>query len=148
MAVATMRGVRRPLDLYVALSKRPGLAANPRTWHPSFPAATSRGTREGARYGQKQAPAYRADPRMAALGAVLRVARAGALRADPTPGAFRHLRGTAGCAGWHVGRHALPEARPLRGGRNAEPLRRPGRQAQEAAPRRQAPRRGPEGRVP
>src|SRR5829696_8637440 len=149
MAVAALRGIRGLLRSHGSSPEwATGLAANPRPWHASLPAASPRGTREGARYGHKQARRRRTYPRLAAPAAALRVARAGALRADPPPGALRRLCGRKGRGGGSLRQYALPEARPLRGGRYGVPLRRAGRQAQEAAARRQAPHRRPQGRVP
>src|SRR5215203_5657662 len=114
MAVAALRGIRGLLRSHGSSPGRAtGLAANPRAWHASLPAATPRGTREGARYGHKQARGRRTDPRLAAPAAPLRVARAGALRGDPPPGALRRFGGGAGRGGGNVEEHALPQAGPL-----------------------------------
>src|SRR3712207_2726678 len=72
MAVATLRGIQSVGGPAVALSNRLGLAANRRAWHDSLPAASPRGTREGARYGHKQARGRRTDARLVAPAAPIR----------------------------------------------------------------------------
>ena len=71
--------------------------------------------------GCEQTPRDRADPRLAAPAAPLRVARAGALRGDPPLDALRRFRDRAGRGDGHLYQHALPEAGPLRGGRPGSP---------------------------
>ncbi len=103
---------------------------------------------EGGRDECEEARGRPTGPRVGGVAAPVRVAGAGALRADPTPGALRRLGGRAGPGGGNVVQHALPEARPLRRRRYGVPLRCPDGQAEAAAALGQAPHLGPESRVP
>src|SRR5215208_3264820 len=92
--------------------------------------------------------ARRADRRLGADSAPVRLARAARIRAHPPPGAVRRpgRRARGGDRGV-LGSHAAAEGRPLRGGGHGEPLRLRDGQAQETAARREAAHRGPQGRA-
>ena len=92
--------------------------------------------------------ARRADRRLGADSAPVRLARAARIRAHPPPGAVRRPgRRARGGDRSVLGSHAAAEGRPLRGGGHGEPVRLRDGQAQETTARREAAHRGPQGRA-